>query len=162
MEAGVARDFESPNIYPTEKELELFRRCNFLVSTGAIGYVTERTLSKILPHLGKNSSGDFGPCAVVTILRMFDIAPITRAFEQSGLHLVPVAGVQLVQRNFEDKTEQTEIVSILHDKGISTEGMEDKGLLLADLFLAAPPKQMSEFMEKLKSAKSDFSDTREI
>lgn len=153
LEGGIARDFEDPDIRPTKEDIEWFRSCNFIISTGAIGYVTKRTLSKILPHFGKDHPADFGPCAVVTILRMFDTAPVARVFEQSGLHFAPVPGIRLKQRNFIDKTEQTKIVSILQDKGIRTEGWENKGSLFADLFVAAPPEQLPELTEKLKSSK---------
>ncbi len=158
LEGGIARDFEVPDTHPTKEDIRWLRSCNFIISMGAIGYVTERTLSKILPHVGKDLPAGSGLCAVVTILRMFDDAPIARVFEQSGLHFAPVPGIRLLQRNFMNSAEQTKIINILHNKGISTEGWEDKGSLFADLFVAAPPEQMPEFLEKLKSVKSDLSE----
>ena len=52
LDGGIARDFEQSGVVPTEEESAWFRSCNLLISTGAIGYVTERTLEVVLRHLG--------------------------------------------------------------------------------------------------------------
>jgi len=147
LDGGIARDFEQPNVVPTEEESAWFRSCNLLISTGAIGYVTERTLDVILRDLGKDYPGNFGPFAVVTILRMFDQAPIKTAFEMRGFTFGAVPGVRLPQRRFTNKEERQKVLSLLHDRGIDTGEWEDRGKHHADLFIAAPPEQFSGLLE---------------
>jgi len=146
LDGGIARDFEQPDVVPTEEESAWFRSCNLLISTGAIGYVTEHTLDVILRDLGKDYPGDFGPFAVVTILRMFNHSPIKTAFEKRGFTFGAVPGVRLPQRRFTDKEERQKVLSLLHDRGLDTSEWEDCGKHHADLFIAAPPKQFSHLL----------------
>ena len=149
LDGGIARDFEQPDASPTDDECAWFRSCNLMISTGAIGYVTARTLDVVLRQLGRNYPGHFGPLAVVTILRMFDSSPIRAAFERHGLTLGRVQGVRLPQRRFADEEEQRCVLSLLHDRGIDTREWEDRGKHYADLYVAAPPRQYSLLQERM-------------
>ena len=162
LDGGIGRNLEDPAVHPTETDLKWFRSCNLLVSTGAIGYVTETTLSKVLPHLGADHPDGFGPLSVITILRMFDIEPIISVFEQSGLCLTSVPGIRLPQRNFADNAEQISVRRLLHEKGINTRNYEDEGMLYADLFVAAPVEQLSELLERVQSVHSKLSSSEEF
>jgi len=126
-----------------------------LISTGAIGYVTERTLNVVLNDLGKDRPGEFGPVAVITVLRMFDLAPIRKVFEGHGFAFDAVPDVRLPQRRFTDANEHREVLSVLHGKGIDTAGWEDQGKHFADLLIAAPPTQFPDLMERMISARSE-------
>lgn len=137
LDGGIARDFEQPDAVATEKERAWFRSCNLLISTGAIGYITDRTLDVVLEDFGKDYPGDFGPLAVVTILRMFDTAPIEAVFEKHGFSFGSVPGVRLPQRRFVDRDERRKMLSLLRDRGLDTTEWEDHGKLYADLFIAA-------------------------
>lgn len=55
LERGLARDYE--DALPSEEDRELLRNCNMLMCTGAVGYVTEKTFSRIVPELGRYSPG---------------------------------------------------------------------------------------------------------
>jgi hypothetical protein len=155
LDGGIARDFERPDVVPTEDESAWFRSCNLLISTGAVGYVTERTLDVVLRHLGKDYPADFGPIAVVTILRMFDHSPIKAVFEEHGFAFGAVPGVRLPQRRFTDVEEREKVLSLLHDRGIDTAAWEDRGKHYADLFIAAPPQQFSLLLERMSETRSD-------
>ena len=153
LDAGIARDFEQPGASPNEAERAWFRSCNLLISTGAIGYVTERTLEVVLPHLGKGHPSDLGPLVVLTILRMFDASPIEAAFERQGLSFAAVPGARLPQRRFQDATERRKVLSELHDRGIDTSGWEDRGKHYADLYVAAPPEQLGLLLERMRDTR---------
>ncbi len=155
LDGGFARDFERPDVAPTEEDSAWFRSCNLLISTGAIGYITERTLDVVLRHLGKGNPGDFGPFAVVTILRMFDVSPIETVFEKHGFTFGTVPGVRLPQRRFTDAEERQKVLSLLHDRGIDTRDWEDRGEQYADLFIAAPPQQFSLLLERMSETRSE-------
>ena len=162
LDGGIARDFEQPGAVPTEDECTWFRSCNLLISTGAIGYVTDRTLDVVLRDLGKDHPGDFGPFAVVTILRMFDPSPIKSVFEAHGFTFGSVPGVRLPQRRFTDVEEREKVLSLLHDRGLDTRDWEDRGKLYADLFVAAPPQQFSLLLERMCETRSERDSQSEV
>jgi hypothetical protein len=141
LDGGIARDFEDTDVSPTEDECAWFRSCNLLISTGAIGYVTERTLDSVLPHLGQDHPGEYGPFAVVTILRIFELPAVSEVFEKHGFKLGRVPGIRLPQRRFTDAEERANVLSVLHGRGIDTREWEDQGKHFADLFVAARPGQ---------------------
>lgn len=161
LDGGVAGDFEQPGVAPTEEDIAWFRGCNLLISTGAIGYVTERTLDVVLRNLGKDCPGDFGPFAVVTILRMFDKSPIKTVFEKHGLAFKALPGARLPQRRFSGAEEREDVLSLLHDRGIDTREWEGRGKHYADLFIAAPPLQLPRFLEHMNATRSR-SDSRSL
>lgn len=151
LDGGIARDFESSGVQPTEQDLEWFRSCNLLISTGAIGYVTERTLDIVLGSLGRDYPCEYGPFAVLTILRMFDSAPIQDVFEKNGFAFGAVPHARLPQRRFADSQERRKVLSLLHDRGIDTEQWEDRGKHYADLYVAAPAEQFSLLIEHIRA-----------
>jgi carnitine O-acetyltransferase len=162
LNGGLARDFEQPDVDPTDQDSAWLRSCNLLISTGAIGYVTERTLDVVLHHLGKSHPGDFGPFAVVTILRMFDFSPIETVFEKHGFTFGAVPGVRLPQRRFSDMAERQKVLSLLHDRSIDTREWEDRGRQYADLFIAAPPNQFSLLLEWMNETRSERDGESEV
>jgi carnitine O-acetyltransferase len=149
LDGGIARDLESPGPALTAEEQSWFRSCNLLISTGAVGYVTDRTLGVVLDHLGKDYPGRFGPFAVLTILRMFEPTPIADAFGAHGFTFGSVPEVRLPQRRFIDDTERQQVLAVLHDRGLETAGWEDQGKQFSDLFIAAPPAQYELLYERM-------------
>lgn len=162
LDGGIARDLEQPDVALTEDDRSWLRSCNLLISTGAIGYVTERTLAVILRHLGRDYPGDFGPFAVVTILRMFDRSPIDDAFTENGFAFGAVPGVRLRQRRFNDAEERQKVLSLLHDRGVDTRDWEDCGGHYADLFIAAPPQQFPLLLERMSKTRSECDSESEV
>ena len=124
--------------------------------------MVQKTPVRSVPHLGQDHPDGFGPLAVVSILRMFEVEPIASAFERSGLRLTSVPGVRLPQRNFVDQAEQISVCRLLHERGINTSNYEDEGKLYADLFVAAPAEQLSELVETMKLAQSQTSFAEEL
>lgn len=145
LDEGIACDLEQPNTLLTTEERRVVRESNLLASTGAVGYVTERTFSHLLADLGQGHPGSFGPAAVLTVLRMFDIDPIKRSFDDAGFRFEPLPGVLLPQRAFANEREKNEILTILHERGVDTEGAESDGVLFAEVWLAAPPEGFDDF-----------------
>lgn len=150
----IARDFENPDITPNAEERSLLRSCNLLISTGAIGYVTDRTMAHVVRHAGKDHPSEFGPLAVLTILRMFDATPIRDVFEKHDLRFEKVPEVMLPQRRFTDENERKSVLKTLHDKRIDTSEWEDRGEQFAELFIAAKPDHFPELLEKMNETRS--------
>lgn len=154
LDGGIARDFENPDITPNAEERSWLRSCNLLISTGAIGYVTDRTMAHVVRHAGKDHPSEFGPLTVLTILRMFDATPIRDVFERHGFIFEKVPGIMLPQRRFTDRNERKDVSKILHDKGIDTSEWEDQGRQFAELFISAKPDHFMELLEKMNETHS--------
>lgn len=156
LDGGIARNYENgASKKQLSNEIAWYRSCNLLVSCGAIGYVTSKTLDAVLPHLGKDHPGSHGPLAVMTILRMFDTKAIAAAFERFGYRFGVVPGIALKQREFIDNQEKNKIIELIHGMGISTRGLEDTGELFAHLYIAAPHDQFSSAMERMKNTQPE-------
>jgi len=149
LDGGIARNYENPNNKPTAEESSWLRSCNLLVSTGAIGYITDRTMEHVVRHAGKGHPSTYGPLAVLTILRMFDSKPIKNVFEKYGYTFEKVSGIMLPQRNFEDSREEEEVLRVLDERGIDTNGWESQGTQFAELFIAAKPDYFPELHGKM-------------
>ncbi len=154
LDGGIARDFENPEITPNAEECSWLRSCNLLISTGAIGYVTDRTMAHVVRHAGKDHPSNFGPLAVLTILRMFDATPIRDVFDRHGFRYEKVPGIMLPQRRFTDRNERKGVLKVLHDKGIDTREWEDQGRQFAELFIAAKPDNFPELLKKMNETNS--------
>lgn len=148
LDGGITCNFEN-NETPSKEDLGWIRGCNLLMTTGAIGYVTEQTLDMVLSNLGKSHPSCFGPIAVMTILRMFDTEQIKRCFERHGFSFCRIPDVRLPQRNFADEDERLQILSVLHDRKVDTTKWEDKGKLFADLYVAATKDEIEVVRERM-------------
>ena len=149
LDGGIARNFEDPDVLPNEEECSWLRSCNLLISTGAIGYVTDRTINYVVKYAGKDHPGEFGPLAVMTILRMFDATPIRNVFEKHDFKFEKVPEIMLPQRTFRNKCEQKSVLKLLRDKGIDTSQWEDGGKHFAELFIAAKPGHFPELLDRM-------------
>jgi len=154
LDDGIAHNFEREGAQDVPRECAILRTCNLLISTGAIGYVTDRTLDIVLDQFGAKVNNSPGPFAVFTILRMFDTTPIQACFERHGFEFADVPGVYLPQRCFTTDKERDEVLAILHKRGVDTTGLEDQGKHFANLYIAAPKDQMADLFRSMKAAHS--------
>ena len=160
LDNGMAANLEEDGATPDDDQRAFFRSCNLVVSSGAIGYVTERTLDHVLRDLGADHPGKFGPLAVFTILRMFDPTKITKAFERRDMRFEPVPGIRLPQRRFVDETEQRRTLDLLESRGVDTAGWESDGVLYADLYVGAPAASFEPLMDRMESIHLEEARTR--
>ena len=148
LDSGIAHDLESdPRLAPGE--CALMQKCNLLISTGAIGYVGERTLDAILRQLGKDKPLPHGPYVVVTILRMFTPELVAKAFASNGFKFLQVPEVHLRQRRFHNETEQAETIKLVQARGLETDMLEADGYHYADLFVGAPESDHPALMQAM-------------
>jgi len=148
LDGGIAQDLESdPRLAP--EECALMQTCNLLISTGAIGYVGERTLNAMLLQLGKDKPLPHGPYVVVTILRMFSPEMVAKAFTSNGFNFLQVPEVHLRQRRFHSETEQEETIQLVQARGLETDTLEADGYHYADLFVGAPESDQPALMRAM-------------
>ena len=103
-----------------------------LLSTGSIGYVTERTYDTLLDAISSSS------WVISFVLRMFPYDGFIESFARRGLVTERLRGATFVQRRFRDEAEFEQTLASLEAQGIDPTGIESEGLFQAELFLYRP------------------------
>ncbi|MFF3223833.1 class I SAM-dependent methyltransferase [Nocardia suismassiliense] len=126
----VHADLESGE--PTDEQREVLATADLIISTGCVGYVTEKTLARVATAHPRRR-----PWMAHFVLRMFDFAPIAAELAALGYRTEQAPGL-FQQRRFASATEQTQVLNTLSAKGIDTTDRETDGWLYAGLYLSRP------------------------
>lgn len=129
---GWAEDLEQHD--PSPGLADGIRDTGLVLSTGAVGYVTDRTYRRILGALDRPDDVWLLSC----VLRMYSFDSIAAACAERGLVTEQLPGVLLRQRRFADQSEADAAVKSVRDRGFDTTGAEDEGWYLAEVFLTRP------------------------
>ena len=148
IDEGIARNLEENESELTEDERSLIRQCDVLLSTGVIGYVTDKTVSPILDEFGHDARGTLGPVAVMSVLELFDPEPIAESFAEHGYRFGQLP-VRLPQRRFADEEEREGVLETLRDRGQRTATQESENRMFASLCVAAQPESFDVFAQQM-------------
>lgn len=132
IEDGVAANLEIDDIFPQQHSA--LSDLDIIVSTGCVGYVTERTFRRIfsIQKMGRS------PWVVSFVLRMFPYESIEQELAQHGLVTEKLGGVTFVQRRFHSETELEATLNAVLARGLDPQGKETEGLYHAELFVSRP------------------------
>lgn len=117
---------------PTEQQSAVLAEADLVVSTGCVGYVTERTIARIA-----DLPGGRRPVMAHFVLRMFSYEPIAECLADFGYETVGVEGL-FKQRRFVSEQEQTQILDTIGATGTEPHELETEGWLCAQLYLSRP------------------------
>jgi hypothetical protein len=131
IEAGITTDLEVSD--PTPADANLLEDIDVVLSTGAVGYVTDKTYRRIL------ASAQRTPWIVSFVLRMFPYDSFAAMFAEYGLVTERLASAVFVQRRFRDIAEFESTLNTLKDRKVQTDGFESDGLLRAELYISRSP-----------------------
>jgi carnitine O-acetyltransferase len=155
IDKGITRNLEENESALTKEEKSLIRQCDVLLSTGVIGYVTEKTVRPILEELGHDVSGSLGAVAIMSVLELFDPEPIAESFTECGYRFGQLP-IRIPQRRFADEEERKGVLEALRARGESTAVQDSEDQMFASLCVAAHPqsfealaKRMTEVAETL-------------
>ena len=140
VDEGIALDLENEKSELTADDANLIQKCGVLLSTGAVGYVTDKTINPILDEFGANSRGELGPVAVMSVLELFDPAPIAAAFAKHGYRFEKLP-ILMPQRRFVDEAERRSVLVTLRKRGMSADTLKSDHHMFAALCIAAKPEQ---------------------
>ncbi|GAA5078407.1 class I SAM-dependent methyltransferase [Nocardia iowensis] len=126
----VHADLESGE--PTDAQREVLATADIIISTGCVGYVTEKTLARVATAHPRRR-----PWMAHFVLRMFDFTPIAAELAALGYRTEQAPGL-FEQRRFASAAEQTQVLNTLSAKGIDTTDREADGWLYAGLYLSRP------------------------
>ena len=132
INSGFALNLETdPLPEPAE---DVLAPVDMVVSTGCIGYVTEKTFDRLMPVVTR----DRQPWIANFVLRMFPFDLIENTLTDWGYVTEKLSGETFVQREFVSAEEQEQVVEQLLDQGIDPTGKEADGKLLAEFYLSRP------------------------
>ncbi|ABD10446.1 hypothetical protein ThrDRAFT_03022 [Frankia casuarinae] len=117
---------------PTDAERERLVGTDIVVSTGCLGYVTERTIARVA-----RAAGERRPWMAHFVLRMFPFEPVEATLAGLGYETVHVNGV-FRQRRFASAEEQSLVLDTLSTVGVDPRGLEAEGWLYAQLHISRP------------------------
>lgn len=150
LDGYVHADLESRD--PTDAERALLAGVDLVISTGCLGYVTEKTINRIVgaalgaphgaPHGGPRDGGPGGsrarlPWMAHFALRMFPFDPVADLLADHGYRTLAVDRL-FEQRRFASPREQAQMLATLAGLGVDTTGLESDGWFYAQLFLSRP------------------------
>lgn len=130
LDQGVVADLENNAL--SKDDARIISNVDVIMSTGCIGYVTEKTFDKLLNATGKT------PWIISFVLRMFPFDSLAATFAERGLVTERLSGVTFIQRRFRDAEEFENSLATLAKIGVDATGLETEGLFHADLILSRP------------------------
>lgn len=127
LDEAIHADFESDD--PDSTQRKLLDDVDLVISTGCVGYVTEKTIARI----ARGSR----PWMAHFVLRMFSYEPVADSLAGLGYETAQVPGV-FRQRRFASAEEQAQILDTLDTTGVDPAGLEADGWLYAQLYVSRP------------------------
>jgi hypothetical protein len=106
---------------------------DLIITTGAVGYVTERTFSRIVDAVDGSP-----PWVAAFSLRQFPFAAIADELTGFGLETEKLKGRLFPQRRFRDGAEKGGAIAAVEALGLDPAGLEAEGGYFAEFFLATP------------------------
>jgi SAM-dependent methyltransferase len=130
LDDAVRADLERDD--PTEEQRARLATADLAISTGCIGYVTERTIARVV-----EAGGDRPPWMAHFVLRMYPFDAVEECLAGFGYQTVRDGRV-FKQRMFVSPEEQAQVLETLAEVGVDPQGLETDGWLYARLFISRP------------------------
>ncbi|MDH5525698.1 MAG: class I SAM-dependent methyltransferase [Nitrospirota bacterium] len=115
-------------------EKEELAPVDLMMSTGCVGYLTEKSFDRLLPAVTAGRK----PWIANFVLRLFPFDAIEKSMEKWGYVTEKLAGRTFFQRRFASDQEQEQVLRQLRERGIDPTGMEAEGHFLAEFYLSRP------------------------
>jgi carnitine O-acetyltransferase len=129
VDVAVHADLESAEPDPDQRAA--LAPSDLVISTGCVGYVTERTLARVV------RAGDRLPWMAHFVLRMYPFEPIAGCLADLGYATIRIEQV-FRQRRFASPEEQVQVLDTLAGLAVDPSGLEADGWLYAQLFISRP------------------------
>lgn len=117
---------------PTDEQRAILAAADLVISTGCIGYVTEKTLLRVA-----TADPDRRPWMAHFVLRMYGFDAIEGELAALGYRTERMPG-DFAQRRFASDAEQARVLNTLSANGIDPTDREGSGWLYANLYISRP------------------------
>ena len=138
LDEGLAVNLETESL--PEAAMENLAQVDLMISTGCVGYVTEKSFERLLPTVTQGQSPWIGNF----VLRMYPFDSIEETLKDWGYVTEKLEGQTFVQREFASTDEQEQVLEQLCELGVDPKGKETGGHLHAEFFLSRPMKDAAE------------------
>ena len=143
---------QNPNI-PEE-----FFPIDLVIATGCIGYIGYKSFERLFEILNEyqakveptKKNNHITPMFAFSILRIFPIDKIAKAFDYYGFTLKKSEIEPICQRRFVNEDEMQQTISLLQDNGIATSNLEETGSLFADFHVGCLKENRQELVLYVK------------
>ncbi|GAA0727186.1 class I SAM-dependent methyltransferase [Sphingomonas japonica] len=135
LDDGVTLDLERNAVPPALAET--LAPIDMIVSTGCVGYVTQRTFAALMPAVTAGAAPWIGNF----VLRMFPYDAIEQTLGGWGYVTEKLEGETFAQRAFASDIEQERVMAQVDRLGLDTAGLEADGALHAEFFLSRPKNE---------------------
>lgn len=133
LDAALAVNLEEEKLQ--KDEAALLADADLIMSTGAVGYVSEATFAQVL-----DASEDAQPWVANSVLRMFPYDGFLELLDDRG-YITEKYESTLIQRDFESSKERESVLQTLHDLGLNPDDKEANGQYHAEFFLSRPREE---------------------
>jgi carnitine O-acetyltransferase len=130
IDVAVHADLEQGD--PTQHQRQQLASADLVISTGCLGYVTDRTIARVA-----GANGEHKPWMAHFVLRMFPFEPVAQTLAGLGYETVQLDRV-FKQRRFASPQEQSLVLDTLSTVGVDPGGRETDGWLYAQLYISRP------------------------
>lgn len=137
LDVGIAVNLETTPLSAQEKE-EL-APVDLMISTGCVGYITNKSFENLLPAVTTGRS----PWIANFVTRMFPFDAIEETLNDWGYVTEKLEGRIFDQRQFTSAEEKEQVVEQLRTQGIDPTGKETEGHLLAEFYLSRPASEVA-------------------
>ncbi len=117
---------------PTQRQRQQLTGADLVISTGCIGYVSDRTIARVV-----GANGECRPWMAHFVLRMFPFAPVAESLAGLGYETIHLERM-FKQRRFASPEEQSLVLDTLWNVGVDPRGLETDGWLYAQLYVSRP------------------------
>ncbi len=138
LDEGLVVNLETESLSAQEKDK--LAPVNLVMSTGCVGYVTEKSFDRLLPAVSQGQP----PWIANFVLRMFPFDAIEETLNERGYVTEKLEGQTFFQRRFASAKEQEHALEQLRDQDIDPTSKEADGHLLAEFYLSRPRNDVAE------------------
>ena len=146
LDAGFAENLEENE--PTEELARAVAGADLLTVTGGVGYISERTLGRLLACITQKPKGGL-PWVAIFVLRWVSCEAIYESLSEYGFVTEKLAGHTFTQRRFADDQERGYVLQELAKMGVDATGKEEEGWHHTDFYLSRPADEAGLPVEKL-------------
>lgn len=147
LDDGIVANLEVDSLSIGEKET--LGQVDLVISTGCVGYLTEKSFERFMPAVSKGRQ----PWVANFVLRLFPFDSIEESLDSCGYVTEKLEGKTFFQRKFASGDEREDVLDKLHDHGVDPMGKESEGHFLAEFYLSRPAAEVAEMpIERLFSA----------
>jgi SAM-dependent methyltransferase len=145
LDRGWAEDLEAAD--PSRSLADELSRVDLIITTGGVGYITERTFDRLL----RPQRAGRGPWVLAMVLRLFPYDDIAATLASHGLTTEKLEGVTFAQRRFASAAEQDAALRDVLARGLDATGLEADGRYHAELYLSRPDADLGRPLHEVLS-----------